>query len=156
MTIAAWILLIGLIAWLVETRLYQTTASFVDTNEKGELILKRNRSGHYLITAKINGIAVKALLDTGATRVSISNNLAQKLNLQRGIRYTVITANGNADAYHSRLDSLQIGSIKQTQVAATIIPNMQNDLVLIGMNFLKHLHIVQQNDTLIISWPTKL
>ena len=51
-----------------------------------EVILQRNRQGHYIVTGTINGNAVEFLLDTGATDVVISGNLANRYGLKRGPR----------------------------------------------------------------------
>ena len=41
-----------------------------------ELVLQRNRAGHYLLPGEINGRPVRLLLDTGATQVSVPARLA--------------------------------------------------------------------------------
>jgi len=51
--------------------------------------------------------------------------------------------------YRTRLDSVQLGSVKLRDVRATILPSMAADApVLLGMSFLKHLELVQRNGLL--------
>ena len=49
-----------------------------------ELVVHRDRSGHYDVPGTVNGVEVEFLLDTGATDVAIPPALAQRLNLRRG------------------------------------------------------------------------
>ena len=47
-----------------------------------ELVLQRNRMGHYVANGSINSQPVTFMLDTGATDVSIPATIAHKLNLK--------------------------------------------------------------------------
>ena len=55
-----------------------------------EVVLQRNRQGHYVTSGEINGEPVTFILDTGATGVAIPSALAGKIGLQpgRGIFYS--------------------------------------------------------------------
>ena len=55
-----------------------------------ELVLQRNRAGHYLLPGEINGRPVRLLLDTGATQVSVPARLAAELGLQAGVPHQVL------------------------------------------------------------------
>ena len=56
----------------------------VAANGVKEVVLQRNRDGHYLATGQINGQNVEFLLDTGASDVSVPQPLAMRLGLKRG------------------------------------------------------------------------
>ena len=62
-----------------------------------EIVLQRNKFGHYVTSGKINGQAVTFMLDTGATGVAIPADMARRLKLQRGRAIPTQTANG---AFH--------------------------------------------------------
>jgi aspartyl protease family protein len=121
-------------------------------NEAGvrEIILERSRDGHYWATGRINGQSVEFLLDTGASDVSVPEQVARRLGLERGIPLTYSTANGNITAYLTRLPSLGIGNITLQDIRASINPHMEGDTILLGMSFLRHLEFTQRGDTLII------
>ena len=121
-----------------------------------ELVLKRNRMGHYVANGSINSHPVTFMLDTGATDVAIPESIARRLNLKHGPSATYQTANGNAQVYLTRLDEISLGDtrgntmggIKLNNIRATIIPSYKSDEILLGMSFLKHLEFSQRGNTL--------
>ena len=114
-----------------------------------KVVLQQNRQGHYVATGKINGKAVNFLLDTGATDVAVSSPLAKKLGLKPGRQTQASTANGIVNVYQTRIDELRLGDIVLHNVAASIIPNMDN-FVLLGMSALGQLDFSQQGNLLIL------
>jgi len=130
----------------------QLTVSINNNGEK-QIVLQRNRYGHYVVTGKINGSDVTFLLDTGATLVAIPEHIASKLNLSKGAAFKTETANGLSQSYRTRLESVAIGDIVMTNVLGSISTGMEFDEILLGMSFLKHLNLNQQGKTLIISVP---
>ena len=113
-----------------------------------ELVLQRNRSGHYVANGRINNIPVVFLLDTGATDVSIPAAIANKLNLVHGPSATYQTANGPVRVTLTRLKQISLGGIILNDVRATINPGFQGEEVLLGMSFLKHLEFTQRGNQL--------
>jgi len=113
-----------------------------------ELVLKRNRMGHYVANGSINSQPVTFMLDTGATDVAIPEAIARRLNLTRGPSATYQTANGSAQAFLTRLDEISLSGIKLNNIRATIIPGYKSDEILLGMSFLKHLEFSQRGNTL--------
>jgi len=130
----------------------QLTVS-LNVNGDREIVLKRNRYGHYVATGKINDQSVNFLLDTGATLVAIPEHIAKKLNLRKGREFQTETANGLSQSYATRLDSVALGDIVMTNVKGSISTGMEFDEILLGMSFLKHLNMSQQGKTLILSLP---
>ena len=122
--------------------------SRVDDNGRAEVILQRNRAGHYLTPGLINGEPVIFLLDTGATGIALSEKLAAQLDLSPGRGVMTETANGRVMSYLTRLDRVSVGDIVQYDVRATIAPGLATQEVLLGMSFLRHLDIIQKGDTL--------
>lgn len=113
-----------------------------------EVILERNRYGHYVANGEINGLAVTFLLDTGATDISIPVSIAARLELTKGAPRHYQTANGTIVTYATRLDSVRLGGIERRDVRAHINPGMQRGEVLLGMSFLQHLEMVQRGERL--------
>lgn len=127
----------------------------VSINEFGnrEVILERNRYGHYVASGDINNQPVEFLLDTGATLVAIPEHIAKQLKLKKGQAFQSQTANGLSQSYATTIDRLALGDIVMTNVPASISSGMGFDEILLGMSFLKHLHLTQQGKQLRISVP---
>ena len=122
-----------------------------------ELVLKRNRMGHYVANGTINSKAVTFMLDTGATDVSIPREIAQQLNLKPGPTATYQTANGPVDVQLTKLDRISLGEISLSNVRATINPGYKSNEILLGMSFLKHLEFSQRGNTLTLrQYPQEL
>lgn len=114
-----------------------------------EVVLEQGEGDHYWVDGEINGAKVGFLLDTGATAVAIPSGLARQLGLKRLAEVSVNTANGVAQGYLTRLDSVRIGTIEVRDVRAIISPGLDGE-VLLGMNFLGELELVQRDRTLIL------
>ena len=115
-----------------------------------EVVLQRNRSGHYLAYGRINGVNVEFLLDTGATTVSIPEHIANRIGLQRGSPQLASTANGTITTYATRLNRISLGEITLNNTRASINPHMDTDEILLGMSFLRDIEFTQRGDTLIL------
>ncbi len=125
----------------------------IDTVQNGlmqQVELQRNRQGHYVFNGFINDHEVTFMIDTGATTTSIPLALGQRLGLRKGFRYRVQTANGIADAWSTRIDSLRIGDMVFNNVEASLNPGFAGNEVLLGMNVLKNIEMIQRGDTLIL------
>jgi aspartyl protease family protein len=118
-----------------------------------EVVLQRNKSGHYLAPGEINGERVRFLLDTGATTVSIPEALADRLGLERGRPLRSMTANGIVTVYQTSLDTVTLGGIRMHDVDAAINPGMHEGIVLLGMSFMEHLELTQRQGTLTLRVP---
>lgn len=141
-SVIIWLGLGGLLFYGLQGVLFPNTAQRLEqeTNAGHEVILKRSPDGHYRAEARINGRSVQVMIDTGATGVAISSQLARQLNLQSRQAVSTQTANGTVTAYLTRLDTVQLGSIQVSDVSATIAPNLAGD-VLLGMSFLDRMDI---------------
>lgn len=128
----------------------QQVDSHIGSNGVREVELKRNRMGHYNVTGSINGHTVEFMLDTGATDIAIPAAVARDIGLQRLGRVEFSTANGLAYGYATRLDDVRVGDIVLHDLSASINPNMDDDIVLLGMSFLKRIEFTQRGDTLIL------
>jgi aspartyl protease family protein len=150
----AWIAVLGLLTLVFNGYLERQynpnreAVSRVTQTGAREVVLKRNRDGHYVATGTINGEPVVFLLDTGATLVSVPEGLAARLGLERGAGFPAVTANGTVTVYGTRLDVVTLGNIEVHDVRASINPGMRGNEVLLGMSFMKDLELVQRNGML--------
>ncbi len=131
----------------------QSVYSRIDESGNTEVILQRNRYGHYVSSGKINGRIVQFMLDTGATDVAIPERVAERLALKRGPEKRYNTANGMVTAYSTMLDSVSIGPIEVQSVRASINPGLKGNEILLGMSVLKRIEFTQRGDTLILRAP---
>lgn len=113
-----------------------------------EVVLERNRFGHYVVSGTINFQPAIFLLDTGATHVVLSQDLADQIGLKRGAPHYAQTANGQVRVYATQLDSVELGSIQLRNVRASINPAMHGQEVLLGMSALKQVEFTQSGTQL--------
>lgn len=153
-----WVGALGLLVAL--TALFSTsspdrgsTAYRIDEAGRGQVVLERGRSGHYVAEGQINGAAVAFLVDTGATDVALSESMARQLGLEFGPEVTVMTAAGPVRAWMTRLDRVSIGALSLENVRGTITRGPLNE-VLLGMSFLRHFRLTQQGNELLIESDT--
>lgn len=115
-----------------------------------EVVLRRNRSGHYVASGRINGEPVRFLIDTGATQVTVPLALARRLGLRLGPEETYRTANGLTRGWATRLERVELGDLVMQGVRASVLPDLPDDEVLLGMSLLKHLELIQRGELLIL------
>lgn len=121
-----------------------------DAMGRAQVILDQGQGGHYFAEGAINGQPVRFLVDTGATDVAISESAARRMGLDFGPRVTVMTAAGPAPAWITRLDTVQVGDLRVGNVRASITPGLGEE-ALLGMSFLKHFSIRQEQGQLVIA-----
>ena len=134
-----WLALVLLVFYLVDN-IQNPNKAFRLGNNANEVVLKRGLDGHYRAEAFINNEKVDVLVDTGATGVAISQAVADKLGLKSIDAVRTSTANGDAIAYMVRLESVQVGGVAAQNVAASIVPGLDGD-VLLGMSFLGRMDV---------------
>lgn len=145
MIVAGWLLLAGLIWWVMggalERRQHPNAELARVTDARSDIVLRRGHDGHYRAPGYINGQPVDFLVDTGATQVAIPLALARRIGLRQGRAFQAQTAMGVTIAHATRLDSVALGGLEAREVAGTIIANPGSDEVLLGMSFLSRFDI---------------
>ena len=142
-----WLALVGLIYHLADGLINPNKAAVLGSSNS--VVLQRGPDGHYRAEAIINGKKVNVLVDTGATDVAVSQNIANQLNLTSHTAITTNTANGNSIAYITRLDSVKIGGVEAKDVSAVIAPGLQGN-VLLGMSYLGRMDVRLFQNTMTI------
>jgi len=156
MIAAMWLLLLGLLTLLFDGLLERWANPNPEPSgrvgeDMREVVLQRNRYGHYVATGRINGTEVLFLLDTGASDVSVPEALARRMGLKRLGPAIYQTARGPMRAWRTRIAQLELGPIVLTDLPASINPHAGDDNeVLLGMSALKQLEFTQRGDVLII------
>ena len=122
--------------------------SYLLQNGVREVLLERNRQGHYVASGEINDIPVTFLLDTGATDVAIPAGIAELAGLEPGTVQQAFTANGAVQTYSTTVKSLEIGNIELQDIRASITPSMSGPIILLGMSALQHIEFTQRGNVL--------
>ena len=113
-----------------------------------ELQIAANSNHQYFVDGWVNGVNVRFVVDTGATFVSLSPDVAARLGLWQtpsSPRYRFNTANGVGTGYGVKLNSIDFGSIYMADVDAVVNPGL-GAMNLLGENFLHRLASVEQRD----------
>lgn len=156
MMILAWIVFLGLGVFFFEDVLQRqfNPNQHLDTHHTAdgvrEVVLQRNKYGHYVTSGEINGKPVTFMLDTGATGVAIPPAVARRLGITRGRPFQTRTANGVATSYAARLETVSVGDIELQDVQAAVAPGLDMEQILLGMSFLKHIEFTQRGNTLVL------
>jgi aspartyl protease family protein len=146
--IILWVVLASVIYYLMDR--IQNPNTLTSVGNGATATLKRGPDGHYRTEALINGKKIDVLIDTGATGVAISQSVADKLGLKSFNAIRTTTANGDSIGYLVRLDSVKVGGVEAKNVAATIAPTLEGD-VLLGMSYLGRMDVRLYNGTMTIT-----
>jgi aspartyl protease family protein len=146
--IILWVVLASVIYYLKDR--IQNPNTLTSVGNGATATLKRGPDGHYRTEALINGKKIDVLIDTGATGVAISQSVADKLGLKSFNAIRTTTANGDSIGYLVRLDSVKVGGVEAKNVAATIAPTLEGD-VLLGMSYLGRMDVRLYKGTMTIT-----
>ncbi len=119
-----------------------------DTSPR-EIVITAGPGGHFVAAGAINGKAVQFMVDTGATRVAMSQGDAQRLgldlrNAQRGM---TLTANGPVPVQQLTLSRVRVGEVEINNVEAVVLPAAMPH-VLLGNSFLARFQMRRENDVM--------
>ncbi|MCP5365252.1 MAG: TIGR02281 family clan AA aspartic protease [Hyphomicrobiales bacterium] len=105
------------------------------------LVLREGAGGHFWVTADVEGTPVRFMVDTGATTVALSEDIARRIGLRLHSRdYTGYsnTAGGVVRNAPVNLREISIGHLTVRNVDAHVIDRVQG-MALLGMSFLRRL-----------------
>ncbi len=105
----------------------------------GQIVVPRNRDGHYYLTALINGTDIRFVVDTGATDMVLTQSDATRAGLEPNqLNYLgrAFTANGEVRTAFVKLDKVQLGETTDRDVAA-VVNQGQMEQSLLGMGYLQ-------------------
>lgn len=145
---AFWLLLAGVGYLAIDTVIAPKVASAVIVDGTGTVVIDRSYDQHFYVAGSINGHPVTFMVDTGASVVSVSEDLAGKIGLGGGTPAAFDTFGGRVagrmvpDASVSaggiRVDGLRVG------VGAT------GRQALLGQNFLNKVELNQTADRMML------
>ena len=117
-----------------------------------QIILTAGSGGHFMTAGQINGRAARFMVDTGATTVAMGAQDAERagLNYKSGQPVMMSTANGVAQGYRIKLDSVRIGDVEVLNVDAVVTPQPM-PFMLLGNSFLSRFQMLRDNDQLTLT-----
>jgi aspartyl protease family protein len=113
--------------------------------DDGAAQIVKGADGHFWAEAKVDGRAVRFLIDTGATAVALSQTDAKRLGIDtKGLDYSyqVMTASGQTRAAKVTLASVAVAGAQVRDVDALVIENGL-ETSLLGMSYLGRLSSFQ-------------
>lgn len=116
-----------------------------------KIILMSDSRGHFVNQGLINGRVMQFMVDTGATTVAIGKPDADRmgLNYKNGRPVQLNTANGVAQGWLLKLDSVRIGDVEVFGVEAIVTPQSM-PYVLLGNSFLGEFQMTRTNDQMVL------
>jgi aspartyl protease family protein len=117
-----------------------------------KIVLKAGSGGHFMTAGQVNGKAVQFMVDTGATSVAMSSVDAERAGIQykAGRSVSLSTANGNAQGFQVKLDSVRVGEVEVLNVDAVVMPQAM-PFMLLGNSFLNRFQMLRDNDQLTLT-----
>jgi aspartyl protease family protein len=115
----------------------------------GTIVMTADNQGHFYATGSVNGAAVRFLVDTGATMVSLGASDARRIGLDfnRGQKGMTQTANGQTMVSKVKLDTVRIGDVTLHNVDA-LIHQTEMPMALLGMSFLNRMEMQRDGSTM--------
>lgn len=115
------------------------------------VVLQADSRGHFVNTGSINGRAMQYMVDTGATAVAIGQPDAERMGLafRQGQPVMMNTANGLAQGWRVKLDSVRIGDVEVRGVDAVFTPQPM-PYVLLGNSFLGKFQMSRVNNEMVL------
>ncbi len=116
------------------------------------VVLKADARGHFVSSGQINGRIMQYMVDTGASTVAIGRPDAQRMGLkfeEQGQSVRMNTANGVAQGWRMRLDSVRVGDVELRGVDAIVTPQPM-PYVLLGNSFLREFEMSRNGDEMML------
>jgi aspartyl protease family protein len=121
------------------------------TLSSGELVLPRQRDGHFHVDGEVNRQPVRFLVDTGASHVAVSQALAEQAGLPAGSPITLNTANGQRSGQLVRGVPVRAGDLVLNEASVSVgLSGMASDQALLGQSFLKQFDVEIKGDTMVL------
>jgi aspartyl protease family protein len=111
------------------------------------LVYSANEQGHVVLDVAVNGAPIRALVDTGASLVTLTSADARAAGIDpAGLVFSglVRTANGAARVAPVTLREVRIGQLSVYDVPALVLEHL--DVSLLGMSFLGRLQGYEMRD----------
>ena len=126
----------------------QTTGGQMLQLGEGQIVVRRQRDGHYYLTLALNGENIRFVVDTGATDMVLTREDAARAGLDLdSLNFIGVanTANGQVRTAPVRIDTVRLGDITDTNVFASVNDGEMFGSLL-GMRYLEKWGSIQISD----------
>lgn len=115
------------------------------------IVLRQTGGGHFMTGGAINGKSVRFMVDTGATTIAMDESTAKRIGLKykKGKRIRGQTANGIAEGWAVKLDSVRLGSVTVHAIEAAVLQSSMRQ-VLLGNSFLNRFTMTRNGDQMVL------
>ncbi len=122
-------------------------------SKHNRVAVKPDFYGQYRVQGSINASGVEFLVDTGASVVALSSQLAERLgiNYRAGRLGRVSTAQGETPSYFVELPEVSVGDITVRNVRTAVIDGAYPRDVLLGMSFLSNVQMREDSGVLMLT-----
>lgn len=116
-----------------------------------KLVLIADSRGHFIDRGMINGKTMQYMVDTGASTIAIGRADADRLELPylKGTPMLMRTANGTAQGWRIKLDTVKLGDIELHDVEAIVAPQSM-PYVLLGNNLLTQFQMTRKGSEMVL------
>jgi len=117
-----------------------------------KIVLPAASGGHFMAQGSINGSATNFMVDTGATTVAMSVDYAERMRVdyKSGQAVRMNTANGVAQGWRVKLNSVRIGDVEIFDVDA-VVTQQSMPFVLLGNSYLSRFQMQRDNDQMVLT-----
>lgn len=113
------------------------TCKLISPYSESEVIIHRSKDGHFQVDGKVKGEPARFLVDTGASFVSVSDELAKVAKIVGGEPIILQTANGSRSGRLVRNVSITVGNVLLKNVAVSVgLVGRSSNEVLLGQSAL--------------------
>lgn len=146
-----WAVVMGVV-WFAMERFMEPKRAVVTA--QGELVIPRDRDGHFYVEGTVNGTPLRFMVDTGATGVVVTEAFAQSAGLPRGEPTTFNTANGTLAGRTVRGLAVTAGplSVAPTSVGVGLVGG-KPDVGLLGQSFLSKFEVSMTRAQMVLRRP---
>nr|WP_196250286.1 TIGR02281 family clan AA aspartic protease [Comamonas testosteroni] len=117
----------------------------------GRLVLIADSRGHFIDRGYINGKTMQYMVDTGASTIAIGRADADRMGLpyEQGVPVLMRTANGTAQGWRIKLDSVKLGEMEVYGMDAVVAPQSM-PYVLLGNNLLTQFQMTRRGNEMVL------
>jgi len=128
-------------------------------NKDGSVTFYASQNGHFMIDTKINNYSVRFLLDTGASKVTLTQADAKRMGVdlsQLNYDIKISTANGVAFAAPFKIEEIKVGGSITVRNVDAYISQGNLDVSLLGMSFLNKLKKYEVTNNALTLWNEEI
>lgn len=117
----------------------------------GRLVLIADSRGHFIDRGYINGKTMQYMVDTGASTIAIGRADADRMGLpyEQGVPVLMRTANGTAQGWRIKLDTVKLGEMEVYGMDAVVAPQSM-PYVLLGNNLLTQFQMTRRGNEMVL------